>query len=356
MKTCGMVRLALVLLLSAPLFSLAAATSLELLSISPKRLVELRLSAASEIEQRLEISSNLTAWSLISVLTPTNGTALYKYDADSNLHALFFRSVQVAGPSNLDLQPQPNPRFSVTTLLTPEGGEVTLFMPDTREVTLIVPPGSLINPAIVTLTLVTNLGGLPFARGTFGALRLEPENFEILGAATLLIPYARGVDRRQVVSFAAANDGSDFHLVLDRARSNHVMIPITRFGIYGSSAATAQELTAAAAFRAGPLPGPQIGKQIRPMRSLACWGDDLRAEINAPSACFDCFEDLVLAALTKRCALRQAFDQMLTDVALEVDQERQRQGIAVGDDLDLSFELRMPAFCQFYTNQIACIP
>ena len=54
---------------------------------------------------------------------------------------------------------------------------------------------SLYPAQLITLTLVTNISGLPFAGGFLGAVRLEPEGLDLWGAATLQVSLPPTVDR-----------------------------------------------------------------------------------------------------------------------------------------------------------------
>src|SRR5262249_2086572 len=123
-----------------------------------------------------------------------------------------------------------------------DGGSCTLFSSDGQLITLTFPSNTIPSPSFISMTLVTNVAGLPFSRGIIAAVRLEPEKLDIFGAATLDISYPANIDWRQIVSFTCGNDGSDFHLTPDRVRSNYVRIPITHFGTFGSCLATTQEL------------------------------------------------------------------------------------------------------------------
>ncbi|MCI0534073.1 MAG: hypothetical protein L0Z50_02480, partial [Verrucomicrobiales bacterium] len=123
-----------------------------------------------------------------------------------------------------------------------DGGSCTLLGNGGQLFTLTFPSNTITTPSFISMTLVTNVAGLPFSRGIIGAVRLQPEKLDIFGAATLDISYPANIDWRQIVSFTCGHDGSDFHLTPDRVRSNYVRIPITHFGTFGSCLATTQEV------------------------------------------------------------------------------------------------------------------
>ncbi|MBI3414749.1 MAG: hypothetical protein HY043_05415 [Verrucomicrobia bacterium] len=192
----------------------------------------------------IESSVNLSNWTFLFSGVATNGRVSYLHSAAPAADRLFYRAHSgAAPPAPAKIDPRANTNAITGALVTFEdGGNCTLLGNNGQLFTLTFPSNTIPTPAIIKMTLVTNIAGLPFSRGIIGAVRLEPEKLDIFGAATLDISYPTNSDWRQIVSFTCGNDGSDFHLTPDLVRSNYVRIPLTHFGTFGSCLATTQEL------------------------------------------------------------------------------------------------------------------
>ncbi|HVV72091.1 MAG TPA: hypothetical protein VHI52_11445, partial [Verrucomicrobiae bacterium] len=193
------------------------APSLSVLGFTPSQSIELSLQGQDATNYDIEVSTNLAAWDLYLTLTPTNGKAIFTHAIDGPQQSLFFRASESGAASIPILGLQTSPFYAAHSIITPEdGGTADILTPDLRHIILTVPPGCIATPQAFTMTLITNIEGLPFAQGAFGAVMLEPEELMLSGAASLEIDLPPGLDTRQVASFAANNDGSTFHLVMDR--------------------------------------------------------------------------------------------------------------------------------------------
>src|SRR5688572_13802200 len=183
----------------------------------------------------IDVSSNLVNWATLSSGIATNGVLSHSLDLTANHKALFYRGRVVADtlpPLSLGLGVNTN--TTVLSMATARGGTNVLYGRDGTRYSLTLPSNSIAGGKIFTMTEVTNLSGLPFAARPIGAVRIEPADFALWGAAALEISFGTNIDRRQVTSFASQPDGSGFRLVIDRAGTNRVLIPITRAGVYGS--------------------------------------------------------------------------------------------------------------------------
>ena len=337
----------------------AAAPSLELLSISPTRTVQLRLHGQDGLHYAVEISTNLTSWQSASSVTlnTVGGVTVFSHDASAANDALFYRAKQIATISNVVVHPQISPIFSIDSVATADGGTVELTTPDLRRIVLSIPPGCVIAPQEFTMTLITNIDSLPFARGTFGAVRLEPEDFALSGAASLEVYFPPGVDTREVVSYEANNDGSTFHLMMDRIAGDHVLIPVARFATYGSSLATASELDAvlnpplaagvslAGIGKHGPIPGddcPDDPPDYSPFDTS-----------QFPPSTYECFHDKVARALLVRADLRRflrcAIQKNMTSQLL---QARQQQLVGAPDNGSEVLANALTSVCPIYQSRI----
>jgi len=189
---------------------------------------------------------------------------------------------------------------------------------------------------------------LPFSRGIIGAVRLEPEKLDIFGAATLEINFPTNVDRRQIVSFTCANDGSDFHLTPDVVRSNYVRIPITHFGTFGSCLATTQEVTRVA----------QSASENRD-RSQTIAKLDLRgtqrqiALQEFQHSSLICFSEKVARAVTVFDSLTHLRLKNEEDLAIIISMERQKQTLGVEGDTSELVQSTVEKECPIYRAELA---
>src|SRR5438093_7346022 len=185
--------------LAGLLYAVACSDAKAQLRFDPPALVanRLRLSlrGATGSNYVIESSVDLSHWAFLLSAGATNGQIEFLHsDITSSPHR-FYRAHPGTGPT-----PPPKLAFqldtnrSVTTLASLDGGGCVLFGPDGTRFTLRVPTNTLPTPQIITMTLATNVGGLPSARGTLGTVQLEPEDRDIFGAAALEIGYPTQLD------------------------------------------------------------------------------------------------------------------------------------------------------------------
>jgi len=346
---------AFILVLFLALFSTAypAAPSLRLLNVAPDREVTLSLNGTDGIDYALEISSNLVQWADLLHLNTTNQTALIRRPAPAGATTLFFRAREATAIQQLSILPSASEVDSVATLINATGSSVELSTLNGTRIVLNIAPDPTVQPRLLTVTLLTNVTGLPFSSGTFGAVRIEPEQLRFSGS--LQIYYPDGFDRRRVVSFRTDNDGSNFQLTIDRARGDHVLIPISRSGIYGSSSATLQEANAALAYQPQYDPPPQNanspGQLSAASRGQACWGDTLDNEDFLPST-KECFEERINQALITRCRLERSLEPIQGEFIRIVLNQRQLQLLGVFDDADNVLQQIDGLVCTWYNANV----
>lgn len=213
--------------------------------------IRLELQGTPGMTYSIEASSDLKVWSRIGSGPAVNGLLELRQAVVNSAASRYFRGregLSNAGgtPFPVSVVPSADASLSASTLITTNGGVVRLYARDGTLFKFTVPALTLPGSDIVTMTLVTNVGGLPFAQGIVGAVRLEPDGLALWGAGTLEIGLAPAVDRRRIVSFAAASDGGAFHLTPDRVATNSVAIPVTRLGLLGSALASPSELRGSA--------------------------------------------------------------------------------------------------------------
>lgn len=313
---------------------------------APRRLasgaVDLRLTGSAGTNYTIDASVNLSTWFLLSSGVATNGVWALRHDAASNYSALFYRGrVAVDRLPPLTVGLQLNTNTASSGLVNISGGSSVLFGADGTRYTLTVPSDSIPDARIFTMTEVTNISGLPFARGTIGAVRIEPADLVFWGAATLEITFRTNIDRRKIVSFASQSDGSAFRLMFDRVGTNRIMIPITRAGVYGSSVVTAQELADAARREIGPVAtlSGQAGMTSRGARQSASG--------------FECQAAKKAAAREAEQQIGQKLAARSQAAAAKLGIERQNQLLGATDDSSAAVKALTDDNCDFYTTEIA---
>jgi len=307
----------------------------------PRRLtngsVDLRLTGSAGINYSIDGSVDLSTWFLLSSGVATNGVWALRHDAASNFPALFYRGrVAVDRLPPLTVGLQRNTNTASSALVNIAGGSSVLFGADGTRYTLTIPSNSIPDARIFTMTEVTNISGLPFARGIIGAVQIEPTDLVFWGAASLEISFRTNIDRRQIVSFGSQSDGSAFRLLPDRVGTNRIVIPITRAGVFGSSIATAQELADAARREIAPVPGEIKSREARAMASA-----------------FECQAAKKAAARAAEAQIGQKLAARSQAAAAKLGVERQKELLGASDDSSVALSELADDICDFYTTEIA---
>ena len=304
--------------------------------ILSNRAVQLSLTGQVGVAYSIQASSNLSNWFLVSTGIATNGWLTFRHNAASNYPTLFYRAT---GPNDslppLTVALKSDTNHSVSALVSLDGGTAVLYGRDGTRFTLSLPSNSIPDASIVTMTLVTNITGLPFARGTLGTVLLEPADLAFWGAASLEILFPSNINRREVISYFTKGDGSAFQLTPDRVGTNRIVIPVTRAGAYGSSLATTQELANASRIGTGGIPLPGF------------------AAAGASDALRDCFPEKQAAADQAKAELDQARAAKEKQVAALLGAERQKETHGESDDSSATLAQVAAILCQFYTSQVA---
>jgi hypothetical protein len=304
--------------------------------------IELSLTGTVAGTYSFEMSTNLSNWLLLSNGIATNNLLTIQHPGASNFPRLFYRahSTNVSLPA-LTVGVKQDTNVTVTTLMSLNGGHGELYGRDGTRFILTLASNSTPDPQLITVRLVTNLTSLPFARGTLGAIIIEPTNLVLWGAATLEIDLATNIDKREIISFRANRDGSGFQLTPDRVRTNRVVIPITQAGVYGSALATASEVANAALIDIG---GGSSLKQI-----ASAPGSKFKpASVGAP----ECFPAKQQVADAVQSQLAQALAEKSRHIEALIGAERQRQQPGFTEDSPSALSAVADDFCAFYTAEI----
>jgi hypothetical protein len=326
---------AVCLILIAPAQPLAAA-SLKPPVIQGDRSVRLELTnATASTTYTVHASTNLISWFAIGSGSAANGLLVLQHAGASNYSTLFYRSVE-SSPASTVLPALDTNALAVTLALT-NGARAQLYTTNNIRMELIVPPTPLPEPALISMTLVTNLSGLPFSRGSIGAVYLEPSELHLWGAARLEITLPAGIDRRQLIAYRFEKSGARFTGMPSQTLTNRIVIPITELGGYGVSLATTQEM---AAFFAQP-----IIPATAPSLALAA-----SAQAVEPDECD--LEEKQIADEAKR-EISAAIDARQKELARRLTVARQQQLSGEESDAAQIFADALRQGCEVYNELIA---
>jgi hypothetical protein len=326
----------LTLLIEAP--PRAADLAFQPLVVSSNRL-QLVLLGNTGSGYAIENSSNLINWSTLFSGTASNGRIEFNGPLPSATMQFFRGRPEV---SAIAITPKADTNRIAQLFATEQGGETVLYDTNGTKFTLSFPSNNVATPTAMTMTLVTNLTGLPFAGGMLGAVQIGPDEPDLFGAGKLTISFGTNVDRRRIASFTANVDGSNLSLIPDRVSSNFVTIPITRGGLFGAAIATTQEIVqvsqsvsaSTAAARASKKTSSQVAQAPLPTSVL-------------------CFPQLVAHANAVRAEIARELRKLQSDMAMIIEIERQRQLVGLTEDAVDIFSQVGPLTCAFYNEHIA---
>ncbi len=289
----------------------------------------------------VEGSVDLVNWFTVFSGVAENGRLEFETDLQSG--KMFFRGRaddEVIGGGTLDVKPALLTNYTSKVFVMNGGWITELFGGDRTKFTLTFPSNTVADALSATMTLVTNISGFPFAGRVLGAVRIDLEEEQLLGAAELSIKMVTNVDRRQVVSFVTELDGTDFSLTPDQASSNVVRIPVTRSGIFGSCLATPEEVAAVLkTINSSPAASGATVQKIRQRKIL--------------QTSRLCFPDKVNRALAIRNRIRRQMRQISTQLMAELNAERQAQLAGEGADSSAVLARAGALTCDFYNRNIA---
>lgn len=300
----------------------------------------------------VESSTDLRSWHAVLSAPSSNGRLSFLVLSSPNSDPTFYRArAGWAGlPGPLTVRPTADPKALVTSLVTPaRGGELTLLATNGLTFTLSVPPAIVTEATTLTMTRVTNVTGSPFAAGILGAVRLEPENLPLFGAAVLTISYPAGVDRRRVASFTCGNDGSAFHLTLDRAYADRVTIPVTHLGTVGACLATLTELTRR---EVPPVPVNFAPKLAEGARSVTTMSPPV---VQGSGSAVQCFPGEVLMASLRRRQIMDLQTPIVESLARSLTIQRQKQLAGATEDAPQAPGDLGELICDFYISAVSLL-
>jgi hypothetical protein len=295
--------------------------------------VLLYLTNAAGASYTIQTSSNLLSWFAAGSGLASNGVLVFQHSGPANHRSLFYRAVE--NPPTLPVVPVPDTNAYATTLVTADGGRCQIYTDGDLHVQLVVPPMTLPHPTLVTMSLVTNLSGLPFSGGALLAVHVEPETLLLWGAAQLEFTLPPGIDRPNLVAYRFQMDGTRFTPVPCLLLTNRLRVAITEFGGYGFSLATPEEM---ASFIEGAMP-------VRPLYSPP------KVELSAASQ--DCHGAKKEIATSTRRQLEGATDRVREAVTRQLSAIRQQQAPGYETDAQSTLTQALGDSCVIYEQLIA---
>ena len=294
----------------------------------------------------IEGSADLSSWSTVFMGLAEGGRLEVEADVTGSTKMFYRARPDAGGVEPIDVTNSFATNFAVGTFATIDGLKRTLYAPDGTEFTLQVPTNSVAESMPISLTLVTNISGLPLSGPVLGAVRIEFDDEQLIGAAVLTISFTN-VDRRKVISFLTELDGSELTLMPDRVGTTNVMIPVTHAGIYGSALGTTQEVAAVLATITTNVveePGLQAAAAEGGEGSLHA-----KTIISTTRLCFPAAYNRAITIRNRILRLRR---QLQAQMAAQLTAARQAQLAGATEDSAGTLAGFGALLCEFYNQNI----
>jgi hypothetical protein len=122
---------------------------------------------------------------------------------------------------------------TVEAVIPLEGGQLTLEAKDGARYTLNIPGDALVAPALVRMTAVAQVAGLPFGAPKAYAVQLEPEGLAFSNFVTLTIETPEVIPPDEQIFFGYQQNGKDVFLAPAPIKTNAMQILLMHFSGYG---------------------------------------------------------------------------------------------------------------------------
>lgn len=207
---------------------------------------QLQLETEAGASYAFQASVNLTNWFNLRTTIASSSKLDFSDPHATNLGALFYRA-RVAGdadaPNPLTVVAMLDTNRAVAKSISRSGGTLTLTILDGTVFNLTIPTNALLSPETISMTVVTNVNGLPLSGGLAGAVQPGPEGLLLLEPATLTItgPVAQPATNFQQIGFAYHGSGQEFHLYPASLKAGQVIFRLLHFSGYGVGHGTSQD-------------------------------------------------------------------------------------------------------------------
>ena len=188
---------------------------------------------------------------------------------------------------------------SITSHVSVEhGGFLSLVGMDGTLVQLEVPAEAVVSDIEVTMTLVASVEGSPLGSDLVAAVAFEPEGLAFARPAVLTFTPATPVTSSEEGPFAAAGDGSDFHLYPLDPDPGALRMHVRHFSLYGIARTHAAALAAQIEKKARDVQA-QFEQEIARIVQEARLADG-SLDRAAVQAAYDHYRDTVVRPLLRR--------------------------------------------------------
>lgn len=294
------------------------AARLQVPTVGPDGL-HLRLLGDAGQAYRLESSSNLTAWTTVTTGVATGGVWEIRLDRPVIAGGRYFRSVQVGAPKPRPaVVPEVRSNFFTRVLVVPDAeASGVVLSPERVRYQFTLGTNAVASSTLVTLTVLTNVAGVPATNGFLAGVRFEPEGLRLSAPFFLEIQFPTNIPARQVSSYAFSNAGTNWQLTPDVVITNRVRILVDRLQSYGCGVFSLEELRAA---------GPDTGALAMP------GARERRAGHLAPQATIEeCYPEDEAEAREMVDDIEAKLAPVQAHVAEQLGEERQRQLLGIED-------------------------
>lgn len=328
-------RLAALVLSLQPLFVPGAAPRFEMPTVSGTDL-RLRLNGDANRRYRIEWSTNLTRWTTLASGVAAGGVLTAQDGLATGPLSRFYRGrlEEASAPYSRVTSEVRSNLVAAGTAFADSGGLVELSTLEGTSFRMRMTTNTFAQTTEVRMTLITNLTGVPAARGFLAGVRLEPAGAVLTSPAFLEIQFPTNIPASQVSSYGFDNDGTDLRLVPDVVVTNRVKILVNQLGSFGCGVFTVDEVQAMAA----TAPPPRA----------------VRSRLTRHATMEECYPDDEEAAQEMRQEIEDAIRPLQQKVAEELSLERQRQLLGVVDEETGNTALlnAMDAGANFYETEL----
>ena len=190
---------------------------------------------AAGTDCHVDRSTNLVNWSHHLTANAPTGRITLQAPISSETAFLRLRGAGTPPPPHpLKVSPVLNPDVTASASFGLFGGSMSLTNAANYVFTLTVPLGALDGDEIITMTEVSQIGGLPLSGGMSAAVDLQPEGLFLNIPARLDITSPTDTDPKTVFGFGSMGDGSEFALNYSLITNRTVSLYLRHFSMAGT--------------------------------------------------------------------------------------------------------------------------
>jgi len=310
-----------------------AAPTLDVPAFDSLGQLTLKLQGTAGAGYAIDVSRDMSFWVPLTSGSAADGHLAFQYLPGANTRALYFRGRLDTKLPPIKVTPQPDANNQTMTLITPEdGGSLSLLDANGITYTLTVPPQTVSDSEVVTMMVVTNATGLPFASGWLGGVTFTPHDVQFTGAARFTIQFPTNLtsETQAAVGYAFDSDGSYLRLLPALPDTNNLVLPILDLSGLGCSVATWEEIQ------------QQARRSVSDTNNIA-----------APGPYYDsCYPAEKTRAVFVNKGLENALRRSQQDTGAKLDAIR--QAVSHGDDLPSIADLGLQTLMNnFYRDNLA---